>query len=460
MPVEPKAGSTDVTRRIAEVVSQLRYDDLPAQVVEVAKHCLLDWLAVTIAGSREPLTAILRAEAAAECSDPACTLIGGGGKASPYWAALVNGSASHALDYDDVLAAMGGHPSVPVLPGLAALAEVAPTSGRAFITAFVAGVETERRIAAAVLPEHYNRGFHPTATLGTFGAAAACAHLLGLDLPQWRTALGLAGTQAAGLKCMFGTMAKPLHAGRASASGLLAARLASRGFSAAPDVLEAAQGFAETQTLSWQPDRALAIPAGEFAIASVLFKHHAACYLTHATIEALQQLRARYRLQPDQIDHVLVQVPAGHLRICNVQNPATGLEAKFSLRFVSAMALLGTSTDERAFDDAVVAEPQLTALRDRVSVAAEERLPSKYSSRVRVRLKGGGTIESKADVSVPVAAGHLPEQWTKLGAKFDALVTPVLGDERGGRLREEVARLEDLHDVGGLIASAGGTNAG
>ncbi len=175
----------------------------------------------------------------------------------PLAAALVNGSASHALDFDDVNMAMPGHPSVAILPGLLALAEERGASGAEILAAFVAGYELQCRLGRTIAPGHYDGlGFHATATVGSFGAAAACAHLLGLDAAATATALGIAATQAAGLKSMFGTMCKPLHAGKAASNGLLAAKLASRGFTSRADALECAQGFARTHSADFVPERA------------------------------------------------------------------------------------------------------------------------------------------------------------------------------------------------------------
>ncbi len=230
-------------------------------------------------------------------------------------AALVNGAAGHALDYDDVNLAMPGHPSVAILPGLLALAELKGSTGRELITAFVAGYETACRIGLALQPGHYALGFHSTATIGSFGAAAACARLLALDGEQTAMALGIAGTQGAGLKSQFGTMCKPFHAGKASQNGLMAARLALRGFSSRPDFLECEQGFAATHGPDFSPEAALATPANGFHLFANLFKYHAACYMTHAPIECARQVRhdhaptprcdrrhhlaARCRMRPD-----------------------------------------------------------------------------------------------------------------------------------------------------------------
>ncbi len=439
-----------LTADIVHAVAALRYDSLPDTAAEFAKHCFLDWLGVTIAGSREPLSGILRAEAAADGGAGAHVLIGTGATTSMHWAALINGAASHALDFDDVVSAMGGHPSVPVFPALLALVQAQPTNGRAFITAFVAGFETECRVGSVMAPDHYAKGFHATGTVGTFGAAAACAHLAGLDATAWQTAFGLAGAQAAGLKCMFGTMAKPLHAGKAAANGLMAARLAQRGFTANQTVLEAEQGFAATQTDSYNP-RALSGMHDASGITRVMFKYHAACYLTHASIEAASTLIAQRALQPEQIVSVRVLVPPGHLRVCNIQNPGTGLEGKFSLRLTVAMALTGRDTGERAFTEECVRDPVLVGLRDKVTVQAVTTLPNNYSSEIQVVLDTGEVLSAGADVSLPTKASELPRQWDKLAAKFVSLVEPVLGRHLALELVARIAQLENVDDIGEMI---------
>ena len=263
-PVRSIDRDAPVTIELADRASSIRYQDLPGEVRTLARQCLLDWLAVALAGSREELSGILAEQAIEDGGRPAASLIGRSEKISAHQAALVNGAASHALDYDDVNMAMSGHPTVPIVPALLALAEDRGASGADFISAFVAGYETECRIGALVLPDHYARGFHATATIGSFGSAAACAHLLGLDAETTATALGIAATQAAGLKSMFGTMCKPLHAGKAAQNGLLAAMLAARGFSSRTDALECAQGFAATQSSDFRPERALADPPGSY----------------------------------------------------------------------------------------------------------------------------------------------------------------------------------------------------
>src|SRR5579884_2693858 len=356
----------ELTRTLARLASEVTYDALPAGARELARQCVLDYLGCAIAGAEDELVRILLDEMAAEGGAAQCAVVAHAERLPALSAALANGAAAHALDYDDVNLAMPGHPSVAILPGLLALAEQRNSSGREVIAAFVAGYETACRIGTAMRPGHYNLGFHATGTVGAFGAAAACARLLGLDGEMTAQALGIAGTQAAGLKSQFGTMCKPFHAGKASQNGLLAARLAARGFSSRPDLIECEQGFALTHGPDFRPEAALAEPAGGFHILANLFKYHAACYLTHAPIEAARAVRD-HGARPEEIRQIRLTLDRSCDRVCNIPAPTDGLEAKFSLRQTVAMALAGIDTASlETYSAETATDPALIALRDAV----------------------------------------------------------------------------------------------
>ena len=446
MTVSPMDG---VTRAIAASARAISFESLPADVVILARQCVLDWFGVTLAGANEPLARILRDEALENGGNPQATVIGGSMRTSVQQAALINGAASHALDFDDVQMTMSGHPSVPVIPALLALAEHRGASGTDFIAAFVAGFEVECRVGALVMPGHYSTGFHATGTLGTFGAAAACAHLMGLSEEQWLHALGIAGAQAAGLKSMFGTMCKPLHAGKASANGLLAAALAGRGFTSNPAVLEVAQGFAATQTTTPNPERALSGLGQEFAIRGVLFKYHAACYGTHETIEGVLRLKSEHGLHPGDIRQIQLTVPRGNLAMCNIQEPATALEGKFSLRFTAALAMAGDDTSEQAFTDSAVRLPELVELRDRVTVAGREK---GAGTEVTITTTSGAELRTSVNLETP--ANDLELQRARLEAKFFSLARPVIGEDAADALLAGISRLEGEQDMAHLVSLA------
>ena len=444
----PKARTKTVTAALAERVSAMRLEDMPPAALTVAKQCLLDWIGVALAGRNEPLVRIL-IEELAPADDPAgVAILGHGRRARIDDAILINGAMGHALDFDDVIMPMG-HPTVPVAPVMFALAQQRGASGAATLEAFIAGVETECRIARLLGPSHYAKGWHTTATTGAFGAAAAAAHLLGVEGEALTHAFGLAGTLAAGLKSCFGTMSKPLHPGKAAQNGLLAARLAARGFTSDTDVLDSAQGFAATQSSTADAEAGLADRAAPWVV-EALFKYHAACYLTHDSIEASNQLRSEEQVAPEAIEAVSVRVPSGHLGVCNIQAPATGLECKFSLRMTTALALAGEDTFQEAlFSDETAGRPDLIALRDKVTIDPTQ---VGRGCAVTVRLEDGRSLTRTGDVSQPLR--DLTLQQDKLERKFRHLTATALGsrtDEVIGLCRE----LETLPDLGRLISLIG-----
>jgi 2-methylcitrate dehydratase PrpD len=440
----------NLTRALAAQARTLTYADIPDDVRAWARQCVLDYLACAVAGAKDELAEILVAEMQEQGGTPAATVVGRAAKLPVLSAALVNGAASHALDFDDVNLAMPGHPSVAILPGLLALAEDRGSSGADVLTAFVAGYELQCRIGRTIAPGHYDvLGFHATATVGSFGAAAACAHLLGLDDEKFALALGIAGTQAAGLKSMFGTMCKPLHAGKASYHGLLAAKLAARGFTSRADVLECAQGFASTHSPDFNPERAMATPPGGWHIRNNLFKYHAACYMTHAPIEAARKLRQQHGVTPERVERIRLRLDAACDRICNIPAPRTGLEAKFSLRLTTAMGLAGVDTGRLStYSEAVAADPTLVTLRDKVEFDFHNDLTS-TQAEMDVLLTDGTSVSARHDAGLPmtdvVVQGH------RLQEKFAALVEPVLGVARSDALKEQIGRLDGLLDLRALL---------
>jgi 2-methylcitrate dehydratase PrpD len=450
--VVKRTRTTDLTRILAEQASAVTYDALPEPVRAWARQCVLDYYGVALGGADDPLAKILLDELAEAGGAAQASVIGSTTRLPALSAALVNGAIGHALDYDDVNLAMPGHPSVAILPGLIALAEQRRRSGQAVIAAFVAGYETACRIGMALRPGHYDRGFHATGTVGCFGAAAACAHLLGLDAEATARALGIAGTQAAGLKSQFGTMCKPFHAGKASQSGLLAARLAARGFSSRPDLVECEQGFALTHGPDFNPEAALVAPPSGFHIFGNLFKYHAACYLTHGAIEAARAIRERHEVAPEEIARMTLSLDRSCDRVCNIPAPSDGLEAKFSLRQNVAMALSGVDTASLdAYSAATATDPALVRLREKLALDFQDGWPQ-AAAELEVALTDGRVLKAKHDAGIPSA--DIAAQGERLSAKFDALAEPVLGAARSRELRETILGLDALTDVGGLARLA------
>jgi 2-methylcitrate dehydratase PrpD len=415
----------------------LRLRDISGDAQRVARQCLLDWFGCALAGSVEPLSGVLRATMLEPGTRGAGTVLGTMATANARDAALINGAAGHALDFDDTHTAMHGHPTAPILPAALALAESLDADGEALVTAFVAGVEVACRLGLYIGDEHYRIGWHPTGTIGTIGAAAACAHLLGLDEAQWRTVIALAGTQAAGLKASFGTMAKPLHAGSAASHGLFAAQLAAGGFAGAAEIIDAPQGLAEAAANGRLNPAALASAADRFLIIDMLFKYHASCYLTHAAINAASELRDRCA---DGVESVSIRVHPSLLAICAIPEPRSGLELKFSLRGTVAMSLLGLNTaDTATFNDNAATDPALIALRDRAEVVTD---PAMRSTAVEVSLStaAGANLTARNDTGEPVRDLDLQE--ARLRGKFSGLAGPIVGPTRATSLAGELLALD------------------
>ena len=444
---------TDITRILAENSMGIAFDALPKDVVERAKHCLIDWLGVTLAGSIEPLAQILIEQAMAEGGGEHATIVGDGRKTSLGQAALINGSASHALDFDDVQSNMHGHPSVPVFPAVLAIAEKDGLAGKDVLVAVVAGFEAECRIGAYMGDSHYERGWHSTATVGTFGAAAGAARAMGLDAETCAIAFGIAATQAAGLKSMFGTMCKPLHAGKAAQNGLFAAQLAGRGFTSREDALERHQGLAFTQSDDAAVEEALEGIGERYEISDTLFKYHAACYGTHASIEAALKIRAAHHVDPAAIERVDVAVDARNMNVCGIPEPKTGLEGKFSLRYTTALALGGEDTAAiESFVDDKVNDPAMVALYEKITVVPKEDMGKKVSE-VTVHLADGVVLRETAEVWRPEADSD--RQWQRLSEKFDSLAAPLIGAAESREVIEIVGGFQDAADPSRLMELCG-----
>jgi 2-methylcitrate dehydratase PrpD len=433
-----------LTVDLAERSAALSFDQLPDDVIAMARLCVLDWLGVTLVGSREPAPRILLQTLAPSPVEDGASVFGHAIRVSPRQAALINGTSSHVLDFDDVNATLIGHPSVAILGAVLALAESLHSSGPEFLSAFVAGYETACRVAAAVGPVSYLQGFHHTGTIGTLGAAAACARLLSLDAEHTATALALAATQAAGLGCMVGTMAKSFHAGKACENGLLAALLARNGFTATESAVECAKGFAATASGECDPAAALGEPPMGWHILNNLFKFDASCYMTHSTLAGIRELRARQEFHAADVAEIQVHLGELEYATCALPRPATGLEVKFSVAHLAAMAALGRST--MVIDDAAAHDPATVALRDKVIVTGDGT--SGAPTRVDVTLKDGRRLTTARDVNTPESDLALQRQ--RLEQKFRTITTPHLGADGAGAIIDIVQTQADAFDVRAL----------
>jgi 2-methylcitrate dehydratase PrpD len=438
--VNKTAPASDVTRALVEHVRGFTLGSLPADVKDLARRCVLDWIAVTAAGAGDAIVKRLLDLALDEGGKPVATVVAHRARVAPLQAALINGAASHVLDYDDVNLGMNGHPSVTILPALLALAEKRDANGADIIPAFVAGYETAARVGLLVAPGHYARGYHATATIGSLAAAVACAHLLKLDPERTAVAIAIAATQAGGLKALFGTEGKPFHAGLAAQNGLRAAELSARGMIARSDVIECRQGFAAVLSPDFNTEAALG-DLTRYFLRENLFKYHASCYGTHSALDAVASLRVKNKIDVQDIERVTLRVEHGADAVCNIPNPTTALQAKFSLRFMTALGLAGRDTADLAlYEDTVTKEPALTALRDRVVV---DLVPDRRGMQadVEIQLKDGRRLSETCDAGIPET--DKAEQGRKVARKFSRLVGPLLGAKQEQALSAMVANLEN-----------------
>jgi 2-methylcitrate dehydratase PrpD len=405
---------------------------IPDDARQMARFSLYDWLICGLAGAGEPLAVILRQVIGAEGGRPVASVFGGAA-APARAAALVNGAASHALDYDDTHFAHVGHPSVAIYPAALAAGEETGAGAAAVAEAFLLGAEASVRIGLVLGAVHYDRGFHQTATAGSFGATVAAGRLYGLGRGQMRAALGLCSTRASGLKSQFGTMGKPYNAGIAAANGVECAALARAGFTSADDGLEGPQGFIPTHsdapaTGGVRDDP----PPGRFLFGDVKYKLHACCHGTHAMIEALAAVRAAHGLTAGDVAGLRLRTAPRWLRVCDIKAPRTGLEVKFSYAWLAGMVFAGIPTAaDTAYTDALAADPALADFAAGVEVLGDARL-SDMQAEGDLVLRSGSMLPFAHDLAAAVphdtlAASLQAKARALAGAKADVLWQAVAG---------------------------------
>ncbi|MDB9801696.1 MmgE/PrpD family protein [bacterium] len=378
--------------------------------LEMMRLSLMDWAACGIAGREEPLAVILRDKGLSEGGKAEASVIGGDKLPAPR-AAMINGAVSHALDYDDTHFAHIGHTSVGVIPAALAVAERVGASFDDFLTACLIGSEGAVRVGVWLGRDHYQVGYHQTATAGAFGACLAALRLLGADQAQAIAGIGLVSSKAAGLKAQFGTMAKPLNAGLAAEAGVEAALWAMAGMTSTEQGLQAFgvthHGDADSAAFDGL--------GGTWRMLEVSHKFHACCHGLHAMLEALSEVS----VDPADVVSVEITTHPRWMTVCNKPAPHTGLEAKFSYAQTAAMALVGVDTSAiAAFSDMVAQRSDLVALRDVVTVVTAESL-TEMQARVRITLRDGAVLDAAHDLAAPMA---LEARAAKLMRKAQGLV--------------------------------------
>jgi 2-methylcitrate dehydratase PrpD len=449
-------ASAPITRDLGAFVASVPESDVPGEALDIAKLGFTDCIGTLVAGSIEEAPRILL-RVLGESAGRASVLLGPATAAAPE-AALINGTAAHALDYDDVV--LKGHPSTAMVPALLAEAEESGGSGLDLLRAYVAGYEVWADLVLRDPDQLHMKGWHPTGVMGSVATAAACAALLRLDAERSAHAIALGASGSAGLMANFGTMTKPFHAGQAARAGLLAARLARSGFTASLDALEHAQGFLAAISPAGRADRAsVAKPGAPWRILQYRLgiKKYPMCYCTHRAIDGMLDLIAATPLAPKGVAHVVVTTSRRNMTVLRNARPQTGLEAKFSMQFAMASALVARRAGLAELTDKFVQRSDIQALLPKVTVVPDDResadLPG-YApfDTVVVETADGRRLESRPILEAK-GGPTLPLSRAELRAKFLDCVAIGRPDADGDRLFDVLQGLESVRSVGEITAA-------
>ncbi|PWT70271.1 MAG: MmgE/PrpD family protein [Proteobacteria bacterium] len=449
-----------LTESLARFAHNPAFTAIPEDAVRIVRNGFIDTIATMIAGRNEPVVRIVREHVASRGSAPReSSILLGPEKVAAQDAALINGTAGHALDYDDV--ALAGHPSTVLVPALLAEGEAIGASGAELIRAYVVGYEVWADLIARDADSHHLKGWHPTAVFGTVGAAAAIASLRRLSLEVCRNAIALSASMASGVVANFGTMTKPLHAGRAASSAIDSVRLAMRGLSASPDAIEHPAGFLSALSPKGRVDverPAEALGRTLRLIDSGLsVKKYPICYATHRVIDAVIDLARREDLRPEAVESVHATIGVAQASMLRNHAPVTALEAKFSLEFAVASALTARAVGLAQLTDEFVNRPTIRDAMKKLTIstigtACPIEPAFAFSDRVRLRLRDGRTIDS-GDIRFARGNAHYPLREGELEAKFrDCLAEASDIDAR--TLYRQISRLDTLRDAKELATTA------
>jgi 2-methylcitrate dehydratase PrpD len=428
----------------------------PATARARAAAAILDTIGVTLAGASEPASRAVQEVIGHEGGD-ACSVLGTTLRATATGAALANGTAAHALDYDDMCFVSLAHPSAPLVAALLAAGEASGASGSALMDAYVIGFEIEARLGRVMNPRHYQRGWHCTSTLGAIGAAAAVSRLVGLNARAAAHAVAIAASEASGLKENFGTMVKPLHAGLAARDGVLAALLAKSGLTASERALDGPQGFLRAMD-SEREDLGREISdlgaRWELLDTGITVKLYPSCAGTHPALDAILALRRREAFAAHAVERIEIDVDAVTPTVLIHDRPSTGLEAKFSMPFCAAAAVVEGRVGIDTFEADRLDDPRIVALMSRVTMKVDSTLgataPPLTQARVHIRLRDGRTFTETANG----ARGYPdnPASATELDEKFLSCATRTIPASSARHALDLLHEIDKLDDVRGLTA--------
>ena len=467
---DPWAHLSGLTAAAARFTAGLRHADLPEDVRHLAKRCMLDGLAVALAGSEQPGMAPLGRYIDGLGGAAQTRRIGGGPRLPAHLSALWTGTAGHAMDWDDTQLAEGPgrpygllmHPTMPPLTAALTLSDLvaeesgAPVDGARLMTAFCAGFEVGCKVAEAINPDHYMRGFHTSGTIGHFAAAAAAASMLGLDEEATARALGLAASMAAGVRANFGTMGKPFHVGRASENGVTAALLAREGFSANTEALDGRWGYLAIAGPGGEPELVRDRFGAPHCMVSpgVSIKPYPSGVLTHPSMDAMRFLMRDEGLTPDQIASVTLRAGWNVLSPIRFRIARTELEGKFSFAFLLSAIILAGRAGKAEFTDEFVSSPACQAMQERIETRFDQEIEDMGWDRIRSRIDvvttDGRTLTRWADENYR-GSPHNPLSDAELEGKFRDCADGLLGEDRIAALFETVWSIDRAPDAGRLF---------
>ena len=438
------------TRALSSYIVNSRWEDVPADVRHEAGRSLVNFLGVALGGSVDPAVDTAIRALAQFSGKPTSAVLGRIERLDPLHASLMNGISSHVDDFDDTTPQNYIHPTSPVASALFAYASANPVSGRDFVHAFVLGFEAESRIGNAVFPAHYDAGWHITGTAGTFGAAAAIGRLRGLSERQMIWAIGLAATQAAGLREMFGSMGKAFHPGRAAQNGYASAILAEAGFTAGERGIEGPRGFAAVQSATSDMSRVTVDLGVDFNLRRNTYKPYPCGIVNHPTIEGCIELHHRHSLHPGDIAAVRLTVAPLVLDLCNQQNITRGLQGKFSVYHGAAVGLVRGVAGLDEYTDAAVNDADVKRVRERVTATGDASL-TEDQARIEVELADGRRVGWSIEQSLGNI--HRPLSDRQLDEKFLRSAARALPPEAARTVLDHCWRISELEDVGALVES-------
>jgi 2-methylcitrate dehydratase PrpD len=443
----------DATKRLAEFVIKTRYRDLPPEAINKGKERILDTLGCMIAGCKEEIAPIMLKHLNMTGGRPEATIIGFGHKTSVMNAALVNGTLGHALDFDDAQVSFHGHPSTVIFPAALSLGEKMHCSGEAILEAFLVGFEVACKVGRGTNPQLYNNGWHATSVVGVLGSASAAGKLLKLDASGMASALGVAASQACGLRENFGTMTKPFHAGKAAENGVVSALLVKNGFTASQQILEAKRGFCAAFSVQYDLNQIFENLGNPLDIISpgVHTKPYPSCLATHPIIDATLSLVESYDIHPENVASVECGIAPSAFDMLIYSNPVTGLQGKFSAQYAVTAALLHRKVSLEQFTDKQVRDSKSQAMVQKVQVVVhnemEEAVPP---AMVTIKLKDGREYAKRVDIAT--GNPEKPMSLNQIIEKYRSCAGAVIGKASIQESLDKILNFEKLDHMSELIS--------